>query len=64
MYITRNGRPGMLAAALGSEYATPPSGEVSEYLGNVRQRSYAPPTNEPQRAPGYVVPNTLGPYSR
>lgn len=64
MYITRNGRPGMLTAALGSEYATPPSGEVSEYLGNVRQRSYVPPTNEPQRAPGYVVPNTLGPYSR
>ena len=64
VYIMRNGRPGMLTAALGSEYATPPGGEISEYPGNVRQRSYVPPTNQPQAAPGYVVPNTLGPYNR
>jgi membrane-associated protease RseP (regulator of RpoE activity) len=66
VYIRRNGRPGMLTAALGSEYARPSGGQVSEYPGNVRQRSYsapAPPT-VPQRPPGYVVPNTRGPYVR
>ncbi len=66
VYIRRNGRPGMLTASLGSEYAAPASGQITEYPGNVRQRSYSapvPPT-VPQRPPGYVVPNTRGPYSR
>ena len=66
VYIRRNGRPGMLTAALGSEYAASTSGQLSEYPGNVRQRSYSaplPPT-VPQRAPGYSVPNTRGPYNR
>jgi membrane-associated protease RseP (regulator of RpoE activity) len=66
VYIRRNGRPGMLTAALGSEYAGASTGQMTEYPGNVRQRSYSapvPPT-VPQRPPGYVVPNTRGPYNR
>jgi membrane-associated protease RseP (regulator of RpoE activity) len=66
IHIRRNGRPGMLTASLGSEYAAPSSGQVTEYPGNVRQRSYSPPVpaTTPQRAPGLVVPNTRGPYNR
>jgi membrane-associated protease RseP (regulator of RpoE activity) len=66
VYILRNGRRGMLTASLGSEYAGATTGQVTEYPGNVRQRSFAPPAPPPvpQRPPGYVVPNTLGPYNR
>ncbi len=66
VYIRRNGRPGMLTAALGSEYSGSASGQVTEYPGSVRQRSYSPPVpaSVPQRAPGSVVPNTRGPYNR
>lgn len=66
VYIRRNGRPGMLTAALGSQYGGPSTGEVAEYPGNVRQRSYSPPVppTTPQRGPGYTVPNTRGPYNR
>ncbi len=66
VYFRRNGRPGMLTASLGSEYAGPSSGSVTEYPGNVKQRSYSTPAipGGPTCAPGYVVPNNRGPYAR
>jgi S1-C subfamily serine protease len=66
VYIRRNGRPGMLTASLGSEYANTSGGQIAEYPGNVRQRSFTRPVppNVAPRAPGYVVPNTRGPYNR
>jgi len=65
IYIRRNGRPGMLTASLGSQYAAPARGTFTEYPGNIRQRSSVQPGRPgPARAPGVVVPNTRGPYNR
>lgn len=62
----RNGRPGMLTAALGAQYPGVPTGSYTQFPASETQQTVTPPGTPtvPAPAPGYVVPNTRGPYNR
>jgi membrane-associated protease RseP (regulator of RpoE activity) len=63
--LRRNGRPGMLTAALGSQYSGVPTGSYTQFPASETQQSgnRGLPNGNPPPA-GYTVPNTAGPYNR